>query len=131
MAGVGILVLTALALLVARGSAPRRMELMQPSALEAGGGRRQVQRQEELYAPLVQLADAQEGEADAEEGSDGVTSLIRNAQYLPEDLSEGTEKKMATMDRMVEGWEFKKDPREFARDYSADTDRCRPVPPWR
>ena len=98
---VAVLVLTALALLVAQGSAPRRTEL--------------------LYAPFVQLADAQEVDADAGEGSDG--DEVRFLPYLPKDLSEGTAKKMATMDRMVLGWNAKKDPREFARDYSADTDR--------
>jgi len=103
---VAVLVLTALALLVARGSAPRRTEI--------------------LYAPLVQLTDTQEGDADAGEGSAG--DEVRFLPYLPKDLSEGTAKKMATMDRMVLGWNAKKDPREFARDYSADTDRCRGCP---
>ncbi|KAJ1474291.1 hypothetical protein T484DRAFT_1832894 [Baffinella frigidus] len=99
------LVLTTLALLVARGSAPRRTDL--------------------LDAPFVQLADA---DADAQEdGSDAVSegegSNVRFLPYLPRKLSKGTKKKMATMDRMVLGWNAKKDPAEFARDYSSDTDR--------
>jgi hypothetical protein len=91
-----LLAATALVLLAGRMAHVRRTDLMY----------RPVQ------APLVELADADAGGEPA-----------GFLPFLPEDVSEGTAKKLATMDRMVQGWTSRSNPLLFRSDYLKDSDR--------